>query len=332
MKFFKRSPVSMHRTPTATTTQCMLHARDLAPLVRAVPTKYASAIQHCLSRPDAQSPVDIIFDINRFPVIRHATYNEYLYDTDEVTAEDLQHTVLSASGFDERQRTGIPGTLHRVSALRDRYGQLAGLTYRVGRSDVDTLDLLPSRLFHVQGSVLLIGPPGAGKTTALRALSKWHDLHGHAVVIVDKSCEIAGAGDSPHPCVGMSTRRLAVPHGCSYADVLIEAVENHTPTLIIADEISTFAEARACRSIAERGVRMIATCHGTALDSVVRNPALSQLVGGCESVTISDMEAARRGTRKTVLERSHQPVFEFAYTLLDKQLIGTAESVDALLE
>ena len=159
-------------------------------------------------------------------------------------------------------------------------------------------------------SLLILGRPGVGKTTLLREAARvLADDLGKRVVVVDTSNEIAGDGDIPHPGIGRA-RRMQVARPAEQHQVMIEAVENHMPEVIIIDEIGTELEAAAARTIAERGVQLVGTAHGRTLDNLVVNPTLSDLVGGTQTVTLGDEEARRRGTQKTVVERKAPPTFD----------------------
>ena len=129
---------------------------------------------------------------------------------------------------------------------------------------------------------------------------------GKRVVVVDTSNEIAGDGDIPHPGIG-DARRMQVRTPTEQHAVMIEAVENHMPEVIVIDEIGTELEAAAARTIAERGVQLVGTAHGNTLDNLMLNPTLSDLIGGIQTVTLGDEEARRRGTQKSVLERKAPP-------------------------
>jgi len=151
-----------------------------------------------------------------------------------------------------------------------------------------------------------MGKPGVGKTTLLREVARLLSVdYQKRVIVVDTSNEIAGDGDVPHPAIGLA-RRMQVPVPEQQHDVMIEAVENHMPEVIIVDEIGRKEEVDAARTIAERGVQLIATAHGNTLENILVNPTLSDLVGGVQVVTLSDEEAHRRGTQKTILERKNQ--------------------------
>ncbi len=251
----------------------------------------------------------------------------------EVTREDIDWVVDRVGEFlDADNRAGITRTLHRIAAIRNRMGQVVGLTCRVGRAVFGTITIIQD-LIESGSSVLLLGRPAVGKTTMLREAARVL-AETKRVVIVDTSNEIAGDGDIPHPAIGRA-RRMQVALPSLQHEVMIEAVENHNPEVIVIDEIGRELEATAARTIAERGVQLIATAHGNTLDNLLLNPTLSDLVGGIESVTLSDEEARRRGTQKTVLERRAPPTFDILVEMQDRQRLvvhrDVTEAVDALL-
>ncbi|MCS7282956.1 MAG: AAA family ATPase, partial [Anaerolineae bacterium] len=244
----------------------------------------------------------------------------------------IQYVVERIGEFDADNRAGITRTLHRIAAIRNRKGDIVGLTCRVGRAVYGTIAIIQD-IIESGKSILLLGKPGVGKTTMLREAARVL-AEKKRVIIVDTSNEIGGDGDIPHPAVGRA-RRMQVEMPSLQHEVMIEAVENHNPEVIIIDEIGRELEAMAARTIAERGVQLIATAHGNTLDNLLLNPTLSDLVGGVESVTLSDEEARRRGTQKTILERRAPPTFDVLIEIQDRQRLlihhSVAEAVDALL-
>lgn len=252
--------------------------------------------------------IEVVLDLGKKPEARFLNYMEYLRET-PVIREDIDIVTKSIGEFDRDNRAGIERTLHRISAIRNRKGEIVGLTCRIGRAVFGIIDIVKD-LFESGKSILLLGKPGVGKTTLLREAARILSVElKKRVVVVDTSNEIAGDGDIPHSGIGLA-RRMQVPYNKEQYQVMIEAVENHMPEVIIIDEIGTEQEAAACRTIAERGVQLIATAHGNTLDNIIFNPTLSDLVGGITSVILSDEEASRRGTQKTVLERTSSPTFD----------------------
>ncbi|MSQ13804.1 MAG: AAA family ATPase [Dehalococcoidia bacterium] len=255
----------------------------------------------------SQDLLEIVMDLGRTPQARFRDSERALGAT-EVSAEDLDAVVARIGAFGEDNRAGIERTLHRISCIRNRAGRIVGLTLRVGRAVFGTIDIIDDLVFSGK-SLLLLGRPGVGKTTMLREVARVLADSAHKrVIVVDTSNEIAGDGDIPHPAIG-GARRMQVRSPSLQHAVMIEAVENHMPQAIVIDEMGTELEATAARTIAERGVQLVATAHGNTLDNLILNPTLSDLIGGIQSVTLSDEEARRRGTQKTVLERKSPPTF-----------------------
>jgi len=277
--------------------------------------------------------IEVILDLGRLPEARYP--HDYCNLADiAVTTDDLSYVVERVGEFGKDNRAGIEQTLHRISCLRNRSGKIIGLTCRVGRAVYGTIDIILD-VVRSGRSILLLGKPGIGKTTMLREVARVlsGDLR-KRVVIVDTSNEIAGDGDVPHAGIGHA-RRMQVDVPANQHAVMIEAVENHMPEVVVIDEIGTEAEALAARTIAERGVQLIGTAHGIDLENILMNPTLCDLLGGVGAVTLSDEEARRRGTRKTVLERKASPTFDVVIEIQDRNRLAihspVEEVVDAML-
>src|SRR6266568_1907610 len=277
--------------------------------------------------------LEVVLDLGREPEARFPDHEVILDDT-PVTAEDLEFVATRVGSFGDDNRAGIERTLHRISAIRNRGGQIVGVTCRVGRAITGTIDIIKDMVIGGK-SILLLGRPGIGKTTMLRECARvLADEMKKRVVIVDTSNEIGGDGDIPHPGIGRS-RRMQVRTPALQHAVMIEAVENHMPQVIVIDEIGTELEAVAARTIAERGVQLVATAHGNSLENLLVNPTLNDLLGGIQTVTLSDEEARRRGTQKSVLERKSPPTFDVLVEIHDRDRLAIhqplAEVVDAAL-
>ena len=279
--------------------------RDLEVLIDKLPPHIQAPLR---GRDDLDRLLEVVLDLGRVPEARFRDASVTLSES-EVSAENIAYTIERIGQFGEDNRAGIERTLHRISAIRNRAGAVIGLTLRVGRAVYGTIRVIEDLIMSGK-SVLLLGKPGVGKTTMLREVARVlaDDAH-RRVIVVDTSNEIAGDGDIPHPAIGRA-RRMQVPSPALQHNVMIEAVENHMPEVIIIDEIGIELDANAARTIAERGVQLVATAHGNTLDNLVMNPTLSDLVGGIQSVTLGDIEARRRRTQKTVLERRAPPTFD----------------------
>ncbi len=272
--------------------------------------------------------LEVVLDLGRIPTARYIG-GEIPLSEHEVTRAELDAIVDNIGSFDADNRAGIERTLHRISAIRNRRGEVVGLTCRVGRAVYGTIEIIQD-LVETGQSILLLGPPGVGKTTMLREAARVL-AEAKRVIIVDTSNEIGGDGDVPHPAVGKA-RRMQVSKPDRQHEVMIEAVENHNPEVIVIDEIGRELEAMAARTIAERGVQLIGTAHGNALDNLLLNPTLSDLIGGIQSVTLSDEEARRRGTQKTVLERRAPPTFDVLIEIQTRDRLIVHEDVAAAVD
>lgn len=301
---------------------------DLHALLGVLPTQVAQAVSDVNN---SDNLLEIILDLGRLPTARFVD-KEVVLTQNEVTHAEIDYVVERIGEFDADNRAGLERTLHRISAIRNRRGHIVGLTCRVGRAVYGTIDIIQD-LVESGKSILILGRPGIGKTTMLREAARILAEKAR-VVIVDTSNEIGGDGDVPHPAVGRA-RRMQVAKPSLQHEVMIEAVENHNPEVIVIDEIGRELEAIAARTIAERGVQLIGTAHGRTLENLLLNPTLSDLIGGIESVTLSDEEARRRGTQKTVLERRSPPTFDVLVELIERDRLAVhqdvATAVDALV-
>ncbi len=282
---------------------------------------------------DIDDLIEIVLDLGRPPEARFP-HREMMLKSEEITQADIDYVTARVSKFSDDNRAGIERTLHRISAIRNRQGRIIGLTCRVGRAVFGTIRIIED-LIESGKSVLLLGRPGIGKTTMLREVARvLADSLNKRVIIVDTSNEIAGDGDIPHPAIGHA-RRMQVNTATRQHAVMIEAVENHMPEVIVIDEIGTELEAQAARTIAERGVQLIGTAHGNTLENLILNPTLSDLVGGIQSVTLGDEEAKRRGTQKSILERTSPPTFDIVVEIQDRDKVvihaDVSQAVDATL-
>jgi stage III sporulation protein SpoIIIAA len=303
---------------------------DLDLLLAALPPDVVAAV-HALT--DPAHLIEVVMDLGRRPEAR-STNSEVTLLEREIGEADIKYVVDHIGTFGDDNRAGIERTLHRISAVRNRTGKIVGLTCRIGRAVYGTIEIIND--FVESGkSILIMGRPGIGKTTMLREAARvLADDHGKRVVVVDTSNEIAGDGDIPHPAIGRA-RRMQVRTPSVQHEVMIEAVENHMPEVIVIDEIGTELEAQAARTIAERGVQLIGTAHGNNLDNLMLNPTLTDLIGGIQTVTLGDEEARRRRSQKSVLERKAPPTFDVIVEILDREKVtvhsDVAETVDALL-
>ncbi|MBD2102816.1 R3H domain-containing nucleic acid-binding protein [Leptolyngbya sp. FACHB-261] len=300
----------------------MLITDDLQKLLDILPLETQQTLEH---HPQRDHLIEVVLDLGRRPEARFLNRAEYLSE-DGVTPAQLSYCIERVGCFGGDNRAGIERTLHRISAIRNRSGEIIGLTCRVGRAIYGTIGMIRD-LVETGQSILMLGRPGVGKTTALREIARVlaDDLN-KRVVIIDTSNEIAGDGDVPHPAIGRA-RRMQVTQPALQHQVMIEAVENHMPEVIIIDEIGTELEAMAARTIAERGVQLVGTAHGTEIENLIKNPTLSDLVGGIQSVTLGDEEARRRGSQKSVLERKAPPTFDIAVEMLERERWVVHESV-----
>jgi stage III sporulation protein SpoIIIAA len=303
---------------------------DLGVLLSSLPPEIVAAVNLL---PNREEVIEVVLDLGRRPEARFPDSEVMLLDR-EITESDIAHVVEHIGTFGDDNRAGIERTLHRISAIRNRTGKIVGLTCRIGRAVYGTIDIIAD-FVETGKSILIMGRPGIGKTTMLREAARvLADDFGKRVVVVDTSNEIAGDGDIPHPAIGKA-RRMQVRTPSLQHEVMIEAVENHMPQVIVIDEIGTELEAQAARTIAERGVQLIGTAHGNNLDNLMLNPTLSDLIGGIQSVTLGDEEARRRRTQKSVLERKAPPTFDVIIEIQDRERVmvhaDVADTVDSLL-
>jgi stage III sporulation protein SpoIIIAA len=303
---------------------------DLEALLVTLPLAIYDAVNRLENRSEL---LEIVMDLGRLPEGRFPE-GEVILSTQPVTCADLEYVVERIGEFGDDNRAGIERTLHRISALRNRKGKVVGLTCRIGRAVLGSIALIRDIVEQGQ-SILILGRPGVGKTTLLREIARvLAEEANKRVVVVDTSNEIAGDGDIPHPGIGRA-RRMQVARTVEQHAVMIEAVENHMPQVIVIDEIGTELEAAAARTIAERGVQLVATAHGNSLGNLLVNPTLSDLVGGIQTVTLGDEEARRRHTQKSILERKAPPTFDVVVEQQSWQELvvhrDVADTIDSML-
>ena len=296
--------------------------KELDLVLDVLPERVSAALRQ---REDLEELLEIVLDLGREPEARFVSGDAPL-SSQEVDADDLQAVIERLGEFGDDNRAGIERTLHRISAIRNRRGQVIGLTCRIGRAVFGTIKMIEDLAFSGK-NILLLGRPGVGKTTMLRETARVLSVEAQKrVVIVDTSNEIAGDGDVPHPAIGRA-RRMQVATPSQQHGVMIEAVENHMPETVVIDEMGAEQEAAAARTIAERGVQLIATAHGNTLDNLIMNPTLSDLVGGIQTVTLGDQEARYRGTQKTVLERKAPPTFDVVVEIQSWERLAVHDDV-----
>ena len=304
-----------------------LEQLELDLVLDVLPPEVAGVLRN---RDDLDQLLEVVLDLGRLPEARFVSGDAELND-EPVTTADLENVIERIGDFGDDNRAGIERTLHRISAIRNRRGQVIGITCRVGRAVFGTIKIIEDLAFSGK-NILLLGRPGVGKTTMLREMARVLSQKAKKrVIIVDTSNEIAGDGDVPHPAIGRS-RRMQVPTPSQQHGVMIEAVENHMPETIVIDEMGTEQEAAAARTIAERGVQLIATAHGNTLDNLIMNPTLSDLVGGIQTVTLGDQEARYRGTQKSVLERKAPPTFDVVVEIQGWAKLAVHDNVSQVVD
>jgi hypothetical protein len=266
-----------------------------------------------LKHPEKLKLIEITIDLGKIPQARFFSHYEYVSST-AINNSEISKIINSLTKFNNDNRTGINKTLHRISCIKNKDGIIVGLTCRIGRNISGGITIIRD-LLETKKSILLLGQPGSGKTTIIREIANiLSSENDKRVIVIDNANEIGGGNDITHNGIGYS-RRMQVETNKVPEKTMIEAVENHTPEVIIIDEIGTQREAETTQTIAERGVQLIATAHGYFLLNLLKNPTLSQLVGGLEYVTLGDEEAKKRNSKKTIIERKGLSTFEIIIEL-----------------
>lgn len=305
----------------------MIGNQDLDKLLEKLP---GFVKKHVNQHPQKKKIIEIIMDLGRRPEARFPTGPEYLSQK-IISWQDMDYIIKRINGFSNENRAGIEHTLHRISCIRNRQFLIVGLTCRIGRAVFGSI-CLARDLLESGKSILILGKPGVGKTTVIREMARvLSDEMEKRVIIIDTSNEIAGGSDIPHSAIGKA-RRMQVSQPNFQHQIMIEAVENHMPQVIIIDEIGTELEALAACAIAEKGVQLIGTTHGNCLENLVKNPSLVNLIGGIQCVTLSDEEAKRRKTQKTILERKTYPTFPIAIEINEQNSWTIHENVQVSID